>query len=497
MGRWILVISAMLSLAVGVVSPAMGQCISPESPYGINAHAPQGSGLPVLLDEVRACGIGWIRIDFVWAWAEPAQDTFSWAIYDQIAAAAAARGLHVFATISHTPAWATNGSEGTGVPRSAADYADICRRAATRYAGVIDHWGMWNEANLTQFWAGTRADYINLILIPGADAVHAGNPAAKVCGPELAHLSSADWDDWLADCIAQAGPRLDIVTHHAYADSFAGVTSKLEKPKFWPWDSPSVKQVLQAAGWLGKPLWLTETGWESADVGEAAQAAAYTGLLSDWFSGQPGRDWVDKVFFYELHDSQAFSTISFGILGRDPAYPRKPAFSEYQAFTSVHPPPPVVPGPVSGPTPVHNAVGVPTHADLSWSAGTCAGSYEVFFGPGDGLVLVSVQSGTGFDPGPLQRLTRYSWRVDGLNGTVRTPGPTWRFTTAGAPADYDLDGDVDQSDFGTLQACISGSGEPRPDQCGPADLDGDWDVDGADVVVFQGCMHGSNRPPGC
>lgn len=66
--------------------------------------------------------------------------------------------------------------------------------------------------------------------------------------------------------------------------------------------------------------------------------------------------------------------------------------------------------------------------------------------------------------------------------------------------DLDDDGDVDQSDFGRLQACLSGMGQPSPDpNCGPADMDSDGDVDGADLTVFKKCHHGANIPddPDC
>ena len=59
-----------------------------------------------------------------------------------------------------------SGSEGSGVPNNPADYYDICFRAANRYQGSIEHWGMWNEPNLSQFWAGT----------PGAPAPAAAEP---------------------------------------------------------------------------------------------------------------------------------------------------------------------------------------------------------------------------------------------------------------------------------------------------------------------------------
>jgi hypothetical protein len=477
--------------------PIAAQCPSETSPYGINAHAPQGADLPVLLNRVQTAGIGWIRVDFVWAWIEPAQDSFNWAPYDAIVAAADARGIHIFATIGHTPAWATAGVEGTGVPRSAADFYDVCFRAAQRYRDSIHYWGMWNEPNLSQFWAGTRSDYISLILNNGADAVHAADPQARACGPELAHLSSAKWDTWLADCINQSAGRLDVVTHHGYADNAAGITDKLDKAKVWPWDSLSVKQVLQNAGWFGKPFWLTETGWESASVGETAQAANYTALLNDWMTGQPSRSWVGKIFFYELNDSQAFSSISFGIVGRDPDYLPKPAYSAYQGFISAHPAAPGAPDRAAGLQPASGTTGADVNVDLSWQAARCATSYEVYFGAGSPATLRASQAGTTFDPGPLSRHTTYYWRVDSLNGSARTTGDVAWFTTASAPADFDADGDVDQSDFSFLQTCLTGRGVTYTPACGPADLDRDGDVDEMDVDSFRACMSGPAILTGC
>lgn len=485
------------ALVLGIGSTGRAQCASDASRYGINAHAPQGADLAPLLDEVRACGIGWIRIDFVWAWVEPAQDSFNWSIYDAIVAAADARGLHIFATISHTPGWATSGTEGPGVPNSAADYYDVCFRAVQRYYPSIRYWGMWNEPNLSQFWSGTRAQYIDVILKKGADAVHAAAAEAKVCGPELAHLSSGNWDAWLTDCINLAGTKIDVLTHHAYGDNASRVTDKLEKAPAWPWDPPSVKQVLQSTGWIGRPFWLTEVGWESAEVGESNQANYYTSLLSDWLTGQPNRSWVDKIFFYELNDTQAFSGITFGILGPDPAYPRKPAFTAYQSFITAHPAPPVAPGKPTAPVPANLAAAVAVDADLAWSAPSCATSYDVFFGTTSPGTFRGNQTATSFEPGPLARYTTYYWRVDAVNGSARTTGDVWRFTTAGVRADFDADRDVDQTDFAQLQQCLSGSGETYPSGCEICDLDDDGDVDDSDVFSFQACMAGPNHEPGC
>ena len=202
----------------------------PSSSFGVNIHAPQGAELAAELDRVKAAGIGWVRIDFIWAAVEPQRGRYDWRGYDALAAAARARGLQVYATLAYTPAWATDGPELTGVPRNPDDWRRFCLRAARRYRGKILYWGLWNEPNLKQFWSGSRDQYIDLILKTGADAVHAGNPAARVGGPELAHLVSngAVWYDWLRTTLLVAGDRLDFITHHLYNnDGNSAVTNKL------------------------------------------------------------------------------------------------------------------------------------------------------------------------------------------------------------------------------------------------------------------------------
>src|SRR5262245_14745292 len=319
---------------------------APPSAFGINVHAPQGEALAAQLDRARAAGIGWVRIDFIWALVEPARGKYDWRLYDAIAAAAKARGLQVFATLAYTPGWATDGPAITGVPRNPEDWRRLCFRAAKRYRGKILYWGLWNEPNLPRFWSGSRQQYVDVILKVGADAIHAGNPDAQVGGPDLAHLTAgdADWYDWLRRTLLEAGDRLDFITHHLYdTDGNRDVTARLEastlfgsKPSFWDAVAPSVKEVLKDTGWLGrKPFWLTETGWESARVSEARQAQYYSGLLGDWFTGRAGRDWIQKIFFYELLDAPAPDGLTWGILRADGS--PKPAYEAYRGFIEEHP----------------------------------------------------------------------------------------------------------------------------------------------------------------
>jgi hypothetical protein len=62
-------------------------------------------------------------------------------------------------------------------------------------------------------------------------------------------------------------------------------------------------------------------------------------------------------------------------------------------------------------------------------------------------------------------------------------------------ADIDHDGDVDQADFGRLQACLTGATIPQTDpNCQDARLDADDDVDQDDVAGFRRCISGPGQP---
>ncbi len=317
--------SAVIVVVLGFMLTAAGIMAEP---FGIAVHIPDDTRLDLAVD----LGVDWIRIDFIWALAEPEQDVFDWARYDLLVAEAEERELRIFATIAGTPAWATSGAEGPGVPDIQADWWDICYRSAARYRGRVEAWGMWNEPNLDHFWEGTLHQYRVRILQLGADAVHAADTQALVAGPELAHINSADWDHWLRSCVAGASEKLDVVTHHVYPSGVGAgdVTRKLEDGGPYPWDPPSVKEILQDTGWFGRPFWLTESGVETDAAGEYAQAVFYEDLISEWFPAGDAVKWIDNLFFYQLIDNPAFPDITFGIVGPAPDRLPKLAFEFYQ-----------------------------------------------------------------------------------------------------------------------------------------------------------------------
>ncbi len=149
------------------------------------------------------------------------------------------------------------------------------------------------------------------------------------------------------------------------------------------------------------------------------------------------------------------------------------------------------------PSPTHGAVNVARDADLSWTAAPSVTSHRVHFGQASLPPLVAEQSAATWDPGPLAWGQTYYWRIDEVSALGTATGQTWTFTIRPLPGDFDLDGDVDQADFGHLQTCFSGPVQSYAPGCDDADLDFDGDVDLSDFQQFAACLSGDHQPPGC
>ncbi len=294
--------------------------------FGINAHLPSADDF----DAIEKAGFGFVRVDFTWDRMEPLRGQIRWDLMDPVVEEADAHGVRLVAILGFCPPWASSGPSAYYPPRHARDWKEFVSALVKRYRGRVRHWILWNEPNSSTFFRGSTDQFIQQVLIPGAEAAKAADPGCKIVGPDLAHLSGARWDTWLDKILAEAGSYLDIISHHCYKDKPAEILRMLEGPSR-PWEPPPVQRIIERRGQGSKPFWLTEVGWRSTHVGPAKQS----GYLISTLQSTRQRGWISKVFLYELRDSP--QEPGFGLM----TYAGKPkqAYTDVRGFIrSVTPP---------------------------------------------------------------------------------------------------------------------------------------------------------------
>lgn len=348
----------LVSLAAGVaLATAGGDVLCAPKELGFNVHQSDAVGLNATKD----AGLSWVRIDLNWLQAEPTQGTYDWTVIDSVVDKAVAKNLKVLAVVAYGPAWASSGDKKGDGPNNdvpnAGTYAAFVTAVVNRYQAKVTHYEMWNEPNLGQFWEGTTQDYLDRVLVPGADAVHAACATCKVVGPGLATVGT-EYASWMEGVLTNAADKLDIVSGHIYAQfpdgsgSGAGFTSdsffnKLDDHRVIKLGSVTVyegplsfHEELVKHG-VTKDFWLTETGIE-APLGDAAKEETQRLYYRHVMEQMLVRPWWTNTIFYESFDEPPpIGQYHFGAVVHDdtkPAgYSPKAVFGLLQKVTSSAP----------------------------------------------------------------------------------------------------------------------------------------------------------------
>jgi len=212
-------------------------------------------------------GVGWERILFYWSELQPngPDEWNGYHVPDEWLAQAAASGREVVGLLKHTPAWATDGLPGCGVPRGLdlpVDdpgnlWATFVRRVVGIYAGRIQHWIIWNEPDIAPEtygaeWCGSVEDYYRLLQVAYL-AAHQANPDVTI---HLAGLTFHHDPAYLRRFLAVAtqdptgaehGYYFDVVSLHIYFQT-----------ETVPYIINETRALLADYG-LDKPIWVNET----------------------------------------------------------------------------------------------------------------------------------------------------------------------------------------------------------------------------------------------
>lgn len=164
-------------------------------------------------------GLSWRDIQ-----PSPGPDGFVWGRLDAAVTTARRNGATVDYVLGQTPRWAALRPNQGGAllgPGAASPVADLAswrayvRAVATRYKGRITTYEVWNEADITIFYQGSKKHMIDLARI-AYRTIKSIDPRAVVTSPSIVARWGGD-RRWMYDYAALGGLKwADVVNIHGY-----------------------------------------------------------------------------------------------------------------------------------------------------------------------------------------------------------------------------------------------------------------------------------------
>jgi xylan 1,4-beta-xylosidase len=224
---------------------------------------------------------------------------YNWQRVDQVYDGLLDSGVRPLVELSFMPKALATGNPGiffygmnVTPPTSNAAWAELVKAFA---AHLIDRYGInevkewpfevWNEPNLGTFWSGTKQQYFEMYK-ETAVALKSLDRRIQVGGPSTA---SGEWlTDFAAYCTQNCAP-VDFFTTHVYAGDdqvhlFGKEAPRISQNDVVPRVVERARREIDAAGHVGKPLWLTE--WSSDSPAMIAhvitQCLPHCEVMSQW-----------------------------------------------------------------------------------------------------------------------------------------------------------------------------------------------------------------------
>jgi polysaccharide biosynthesis protein PslG len=214
------------------------------------------------IELLKRAGVTVLRVSIGWDGVEPERDRYDLTFWDAFVAAMDRAGIRLIPYVAYTPRWSSTGQADfwKRPPVDLREFTKVMALLAGRYRNSIRSWEIWNEPDNRDFWAGSAAEYAQL-LAAGATGVRSAAPAARVVFGGVAGRP-----EFAAAVLArpEIGALVDIVNVHAYFETW-----NPEPIETLPAYLASFTAVLSRPRGPPRPLWLAEVGYSDyrrADV---------------------------------------------------------------------------------------------------------------------------------------------------------------------------------------------------------------------------------------
>jgi len=275
----------------------------------------------------------YFRSDFAWSdiqYNGPAD--WNWENVDRVVNAANTYHLQTIAILDYFPPWAD-------VTTDTIFWSNFVYQAGLRYIPQgIEFWEMWNEPNIINFWPQPNvADYVNLILIPGANAIRKaaqelGKPVFVITGgvaPAATDGTNISQIDFVKGIYANGGkPYFDAIGHHPYCWP---LDPAIPNNYNWFLKTQDIRDVMVENGDFNKQIWGTEMGWPTHSGGNGISEIQQANYLSSAYDIWNQWSWTGPLIWYAYNDAGTdnnYSEDNFGMV--DFNFNPKPALSAFE-----------------------------------------------------------------------------------------------------------------------------------------------------------------------
>jgi polysaccharide biosynthesis protein PslG len=237
-----------------------------------------------IVGEVKQAGFNWITHQVEWNAVETAPGQFDWTEPDSIVNTASNAGLKIMLSVERAPAFYV--ADPTGLmPADPSTFGTFMQTMASRYAGRVQAYELWNEENLAREAGASNLDPATYLLLleAGYTGMKAGDPGALgllgAPSPTGANIDGVSIDDitYLQNLYAINNGEVA-----GYFDAMSAHPSGFSNPPDCTPDTPECSlsggwntdesffaftrlgqyyDVMNQNGDGGKTIWLTEFGY--------------------------------------------------------------------------------------------------------------------------------------------------------------------------------------------------------------------------------------------
>ena len=221
-------------------------------PYGIQSPLSVGPEMKIINEQMELmdeAGIKWIRVVMFRSMVEKADGSLYYRIFDEITAAAKKNNKQIHCILMGFP-----DAKRKPPMEHMNSWLNIVRNFISRYQDVIKSYEIWNEQNIGHFWGEepNPVEYTELLKQAYLE-IKKINPTLSVA---YGGTSGVPFDYIEATLKAGAGKWFDVMSIHPYE---WGVGPEVIIPKI-----EKLHGLLKKYDLGDKPIWITETGWSTA-----------------------------------------------------------------------------------------------------------------------------------------------------------------------------------------------------------------------------------------